>query len=277
MFVGTLRKLRHGPLRSFGPLWIFGGRFYRAFIKHAQISAAVRQKIGPYGPYKIHPNFTFSNFSSWGGAHNKGFVACVEACRGKKSVIDVGAHIGLVSLPISSVLASEGKVFAFEPSKTNRKYLNYHIKTNAIKNIETLDVLVGKKNQDNITFYEDSADNGMNSVVNLQGKGDFIEVTKSEISLDKFCKAKVIQPEIIKIDVEGAEINVIEGARQTLLAFRPTIFLSVHPEHIKKLGQSLDDLLELIDALSYDIRTIKGLPVKKFVLDEYLMTPKEKH
>ena len=61
----------------------------------------------------ILTRFAFSDFAGWGGESNRVFTACVEACRDKNCVFDVGAYIGLGALPMASVLAPGGRVYAF--------------------------------------------------------------------------------------------------------------------------------------------------------------------
>ena len=58
-------------------------------------------------------------------------------------MLDIGAHIGITALPISSVLAPGGRVHAFEASTTNLKMLRFHIRKNSVANIDVVPRLVG--------------------------------------------------------------------------------------------------------------------------------------
>ena len=84
-----------------------------------------------YGQYKkisiankynflIDSSFAFRNFENWSVGHNKGFAKLLEISKNKKVIFDIGAHIGLCSLPLS-ILAK--KIVSFEASPTNIKYL----------------------------------------------------------------------------------------------------------------------------------------------------------
>ena len=92
----------------------FGGRGY-------QIS------IGGQGVFRLSPDFVFRGWEGFGTRHNSGFAQCIEACKGKSVFIDVGAHIGLHSLPASTSLRPGGRVIAFEPSESNYRYLLEHM------------------------------------------------------------------------------------------------------------------------------------------------------
>ncbi len=236
---------------------------------------AVSQRIGGYGPFRLDPYFAFSDFTSWGAGHNDGFTACVEACRGRKCVIDIGAHVGLVTLPVASVLDPEGVVVAFEPSRVNRAFLDRHIELNALSSrVRVEPFLVGARELDEVAFFELDKASGMNTVVAGVLSGSARQISVPQTSLDAYCARHHISPEVIKIDVEGAELDVLEGARQVMLRQRPLVFLSVHPRQIASLGRTTDELAQLIDEAGYDCRQIDGSPVDLFALREYRLTPR---
>lgn len=269
--IAALRRWRHGPLKVVDPLWFPLGRAFRFFAR--KIGQPVSQSIGRYGPFLLQPEFAFSNFENWGGSHNNGFTACIEACRGRKCVFDVGGHIGLVTLPMSRAIAPGGRVFTFEPAIANARVLKRHLAVNNIDNVDVIETLVGRADDDNVVFFEDTGPCGMNG---LAIKGDDFRYTQTrhrQVSLDSFCASRQLSPEVIKIDVEGAEHLVLQGARETLRRYQPKIFLSVHPAHLKLLGSSVEELLALIKANGYACYEIDGTPVKAFRLSEYLLLP----
>lgn len=274
MILNTLRHLRHGPLRRLDAAWITLGRIYRRVVSRWDLT--VRQMIGPYGPFKLDAQFAFSNFSRWGQGHNDGFRACIEACRGKRCVLDIGAHIGLVALPAAAVLAPGGRVVAFEPAAANRKLLDTHARLNRLDGVIQIEAaLVGSDDQDGVLLFEMDGVTGMNSVVPGAMDGSYRPVIRRQVTLDSYCLRKQLSPEVIKIDVEGAELSVLRGARETIARCRPKIFLSVHPRQIALLGESTDDLRALIDDMRYDAYNADGSPAREFKLREYILTARE--
>ena len=270
MILQYIRRLRHGPLKFLNPLWLFLGTQYRKIV--SKINFSVKHRIGIYGPFKINARFTFSNFENWGGGHNNGFEYCVEACRNKKCIIDVGAHIGLVSLPIASVMPSDGILISFEPGDINRKLLEYHIKINGFnKNVRVESHLVGEKKANEVSFFEINEPTGMNSLAEISD--NYKCVTKSQVCLDDYCKENQLCPDVIKIDVEGAELNVLKGAKDIIIKFKPQIFLSVHPKQIKMIGHTLEELTDFITSLNYIITQTDGSRVTELKLCEYLLHP----
>jgi len=256
-------------------MWVLLGRAFRFTLAHSPLNFSEPHFIGPYGPFKMEGKFAFSDFASWGNKHNRGFASCIEACREAECVFDIGAHIGLVTMPMSRAIGLKGKVYAFEPSAPNRQTLEHHINLNNINNVVVINSLVGSKNQDNVTFYESPAISGMNTCAPIKHRSQYIERYHNQISLDEFCSIHRLEPSIIKIDVEGFELSVIEGARRLLTTSLPIIFLSIHPQHLVSLGKSSEELRNLIAEMDYVISDIEGKPVKTLSLDEYLLTPRK--
>lgn len=269
-----IRRLRHGPLKFLNPMWLVLGLIYRRFV--AGSIGFTKQKIGHYGPFRMDAQFAFSNFASWGGAHNDGFAACVEVCRGKHCVIDVGAHIGLVSLPVASVMPPGGVLVSFEPARANRDLLSRHLRINGFEHVRVEEALVGDEELAAVDFFEMDDASGMNSIAPGAMGDEYLPVRKAQVTLDGYCERNGLSPEVIKIDVEGAELGVLRGARAMLSRCRPLIFLSVHPRQIALLGESIEALSALIESLDYDCRHSDGSPVKSFALREYLLVPREK-
>lgn len=234
---------------------------------------SVSKMIGPYGPFKMDRRFAFSNFARWGSAHNRGFVACIEEARGMRTVFDIGAHIGLVSLPLSKSIDPEGRLFAFEPAKSNREYLLDHIRSNGIQNIEIVSDLVGDETVGSVRFFESSSDSGMNTIAESRRRSGFDETTVKQITLDEFCNESDLRPELIKIDTEGSELNILRGASEMLQKYHPVIFLSVHPQHIADLGGSVEELEELLVELGYLVNDMDGNIVRPTELTEYVIRP----
>jgi len=142
------------------------GKFYGKLIPFLPAkTVSISKMIGKYGPFKLHLRFLMRDFSDWGTEHNGGFESCIVTCKGKECVLDIGAHIGLVSMPISQFVDPEGKIYAFEPATINRFYLTENIRFSKLTNIEVIDYLVGDSCKDDVQFYEQNIDTGLNSVV----------------------------------------------------------------------------------------------------------------
>ena len=126
-------------------------------------------------------------------------------------VYDIGANMGLYSIEFAKIIGYGGKVFSFEPSAINFKKLTNNVKNKS--NIITINSAVGRDISK--LFISQGVDKiGATSKLNESnnGIGNWVDVT----TIDELIKSLPI-PNAIKIDVEGFEINVLEGARKTLL------------------------------------------------------------
>lgn len=258
-------------------MWVFCGNIFRKTLGRSGLS--VSHVIGGYGPFKLDAMFAFSNFSSWGSdQHNDGFKDCVKMCRDKACVFDIGAHIGLTTLPIASVLADGGLVVSFEPSDANRRYLSHHVRRNGLSDLVRLEgVLVGESDSDRVDFYESDDVSGMNSAAEVELGEGYRSVARCQVSIDSYCAKHNLEPQVIKIDVEGAEIAVLRGAKNTLRRAQPIIFLSYHPRHVSAFGFTQDDLIETLEEVGYDYRHVDGSQVEQLAFREYVLTPRQEN
>ena len=233
----------------------------------------VIKNIGGIDTFRMSSEFTFYNLDEWGSGKNNGFSKLVELAKGKSVVFDIGAHIGICALPISRVVKKGGICYSFEPAEANRKYLETHLKMNNVDNVIVVPSLVGDKCDDCVEFYESSSDSGMNSLCMPKNKDSiYNKIVKEQVTLDSFVAKNGCIPGLIKIDVEGAEINVLRGAKSVLSEYHPEIIISVHPKHLEILGHSVDELTKEIRGLGYQIYNVDGSQVNgKLKSGEYCL------
>ena len=270
-----LRYLRHNSPKIFSPIWFFFGSFFRLFINCLKLNLYVTQHISKYGPFKIHCYFGFSNFEKWGTEKNSVFNQMINQSKNKLHIIDIGAHIGLTTLPLSKVINKNGKVYSFEPSNINYNYLNNHLKINKINNVKTMKTVVGERNKSSVLFYESQIPTGMNSIINIEKrKIKFKTTKKKQISLDSFIMKKEIKPDVIKIDAEGSEFFILKGGFRSIKKYRPLIFLSMHLSHMTKLNLKEKDFFDLFSKINYRLKDSSGKKCLVLESKEYILYPK---
>lgn len=121
---------------------------------------------------------------------------------------DVGAHHGYVALHASRCVGSAGTVNAFEPSPYNLTYLRKHLAWNARDNIDLMPLAVSA--EDGTAML---AESGSSRAFTLGAKGVAVETVSVPSLLDRH---GIRPPDVLKIDVEGAEGDVVEAAAQHL-------------------------------------------------------------
>lgn len=158
-------------------------------------------------------------------------------------VYDIGAHSGFYTLLASVLVGNRGKVVSFEPLPDNLKYLKRHLEINNISNTEVIAAAVCDRNG---TAYFETHNSSFQG--HLGSKGTLQVKT---VGLDELITQEQLPiPNCLKIDVEGAEVQVLEGARQTLSKFHPTIFLATHGDAIQK------ECCQFLIDLGYQLRSI---------------------
>lgn len=97
------------------------------------------------------------------------------------------------------------------------------------------------------------------------------ECQVSSITLDRFVADSGIVPDVIKIDVEGAELLVLRGARQVLAQHRPSLLLGVHPYWLPR-SDSTRDIFDLLESLGYEIKDENVVRFEGGYVADYLCT-----
>jgi FkbM family methyltransferase len=184
-------------------------------------------------------------------------------------VLDIGAHIGLFSLIASQIVGQKGKVFAFEPSPTTFDVLSKTISINNANHIiEPIQKAVGEI-EGTIQFFvsNDSIDNS-NSLVKYLSDRELKGIDIAITSTDLFVKEKNLRKiNFIKIDVEGAELDTLKGAKNTLLTYKPFCMVGIHPEAILAKGDNLLDIYNIIKECGYIILVNNKEISKEFFLE----------
>jgi FkbM family methyltransferase len=180
------------------------------------------------------------------------------------TVIDVGAHIGFLSVVLSRAVGPSGHVIALEPALENIRYLRTNLERNRARNVR-VEVLAADshtgKRAFNITGSTDSHgfyDHPLTPTMSV------IEV--ETISLDELVTSPV---ELIKIDVEGAELDVLKGMRQTLAAGGPNLLVvEWTPACQLRAGHSVDELPRQLEQLGFTPRVFDDIKHRVRSVDE---------
>ena len=167
-------------------------------------------------------------------------------------VFDLGGHVGFYTLLASEAVGSTGRVFVFEPVPRNLFYLKKHLELNHTSNVTVLEVAVSDKS--GTVSFEEGPSSSMGRIA-LEG-----ELLVRTVVLDELISRRELPaPDYMKIDIEGAELSALHGARSMLARAHPTIFLATHGSDVHqgccRLLHSLGYQLEPIDDRDLDHST----------------------
>lgn len=161
------------------------------------------------------------------------------------TVLDIGGHIGLFAVVTARLVGSEGKVYSFEPTPFTRTVLRDVVELNECESIvEIREEAVSSKSGTTVFFDTGDEISNANSLVKTERSKKQIPITLT--SVDEFVQEKQIRVDCLKIDVEGAELDVLKGARATFLKQRPVVRLGLHPPFIVQNGQSLEEIWDVL-------------------------------
>jgi len=169
--------------------------------------------------------------------------------------IDVGAHIGWYALNAAQVVGSKGKVYAFEPNISVFEVLKRNKSLNHFQNLFPESIALSNKTGKREFWLGDDMGGSFVKKNTERLTIDGRKVTKTNvqtISLDKFCEINNIQNiKMIKIDVEGAELDVLKGSYNILKKQSPYLLIEVIEECLIANNTSKKELFLYLQKLGY--------------------------
>jgi FkbM family methyltransferase len=186
-------------------------------------------------------------------------IAFADALSPGDVVFDLGANVGLYTLLAAKCVGPRGHVYAFEPLPHNVRFLERHLRLNRVSNATVLELAIsdhsGRSRLD---------DTAHPSEAKLSSSG------RVEVEVDTLdnlvASGEVRPPQCLKIDVEGAESAVLEGAREVLQQHSPVVFLATHGSEQHRTANSM------LESLGYSVAGVADTPVD--ATDELVAHPR---
>lgn len=192
-------------------------------------------------------------------------------------VLDIGANIGYFSLVFSQVVGTNGRVFAFEPDPNNFALLKKNVEINNLKNVALNQKAVSDVSK-SLPLYLCEYNHAQHRIYPSPRCNETVMV--DAITIDEYLAGTEFYNRInfVKMDVEGAEYNVIEGMKKTLKS-NPNlkILCEFSPKQIREHGLKPENILDQLLKHSFKIYPIttagkKIIPIdySKSVIDEIM-------
>lgn len=222
--------------------------------------------------YPSSYNRTFQAYIVKGGWEEETTRIFKQLAKEGDTVIDVGANIGYYTLLSARLVGGKGTVYAFEPDPTNFKLLNANIELNGYKNVVAEQKAVSDKN-DILDLYLNDSDVGAHTIYKPEKSKRMVKVVST--TLDDYFKGKEHPVNIVKMDIEGAEMAALSGMRNIIKA-NPTIkiFVEFHLPWIIRSGVSPEVYIsQLLDDYKFSITVIEDYT--KHIKSERIKTKNE--
>jgi FkbM family methyltransferase len=165
---------------------------------------------------------------------------------------DVGAHIGYMSMTLSRLVGPSGRVFSFEADPASIAVLERNIARNRLANVTVINSCVSNSTG-TLRFATFPQYSSVGRIHDAQTPDDARVIEVNAVSLDAFVfDLGHPAPDVIKVDVEGAEAQVIAGGRTVLAQKRPAVIAEVRG------GDIGDAIFAAMREIGYSWRTLTG-------------------
>jgi FkbM family methyltransferase len=214
----------------------------------------LRVRRGAMAGVRINLGGSFLRYLT-GDAEPEVQQALGELVKPGQTVYDVGANIGFFTILCSRLVGPQGRVYAFEPIPQNLVTLRHNIELNGLTNVVIVEKALSSSTGTAEMFVSPwSAFHSLNvdGATKQDNHGSEAgEISVETVTLDEFVQGDDVRtPDLLKIDVEGAELIVVEGMRETLRSAQPLLLCELHDT---KLGYEA-----FVDLIDYRARVIDG-------------------
>ena len=165
--------------------------------------------------------------------------------------IDMGAYIGTHTLSLVDAVGPKGKVYTFEPQPWAYNGILKTLEKNGIKNTKVYNVGLSSK-KDTLRFCSDSS--GSSSICKERRPSKKVWAEIYNIPVITLDSLNIKNISVMKIDVEGHELEALQGAKKTIIKSKPVIILEVW----KRRGQRLKLITDFLSSINYSIKNISA-------------------
>jgi FkbM family methyltransferase len=181
--------------------------------------------------------------------------------------VDVGAHVGHHVLIGSARVGPEGRVYAFEADPLTFRELSRNVKINHCNNVTLNNVALADSSGQATFFLADvslSAANSLGKTAHTSEKNITVNVSTLD---DYFAQCRPSRVDVIKADVEGAELLVVRGAVSTLRRYQPFLVLEFS-RHSAAFNYASRDLARELRAMQFELFRVAATPLQEWVDSE---------
>jgi FkbM family methyltransferase len=176
-------------------------------------------------------------------------------------ILDIGGNYGWYAIHMA-IAFPESRIFSFEPIPRTYNHLIKNLEINGIRNVSALPFGFSEE-EGSFEFYYDPTLSVNASLKNLTDKSTVESVTCQVSTLDKWARDKT-KIDFIKCDVEGAELLVFKGGKETLDRDKPIVFSEMLRKWTAKFNYHPNDIIDFFKNLGYEVYSLDGEDLKSF-------------
>ena len=165
--------------------------------------------------------------------------------------LDIGAYFGYYAYKIRDFVGPSATVHAFEPVPANFALLEENRTLNHFEDVQLHRTALSDR-EGTVEFEVPSEGNGGVGHIANSGTGGAVSVAVPCTTLDAFTQAQGLRGiDALKLDVEGAELQVIQGGAETLRNFKPVMLMELNPPCLARFGTNQEEVLRALRELGY--------------------------
>lgn len=176
------------------------------------------------------------------GFKDKGHEKLYQLTKKDDIVLDIGTNIGSTLLGFANIIGNKGEVYGFEPDKYNYEQCQQNITLNNFKNIEVANIGLGNEKGE-FSLVVDTPTNRGGNRISLNNNNKMAEIITVDTLDNWFQSKKLSQIDLIKIDVEGFELNVLKGGSESIKKYQPKLFIELDDNNLKNVGNNASELI----------------------------------
>jgi FkbM family methyltransferase len=224
-------------VRPFEPVWV-------------QVEPGIKMQLDPY-------DMVSRRILETGEWEPQSLRAVADHLSTSGTFMDVGAHIGYYSLKAATMVGPNGHVISIEPNPQTVPKLRGNIEASDARAVSVWPVACADS-ESTLQFYAAPESNTGESSLSKENASQEGAATMAYSvrarPLDAIVKeAKLDRVDVIKIDVEGAEFEVLKGAAKTLDDFRPVLIVELVQNQLKAMGTSVDEVTRFLASHGYSV------------------------
>jgi len=209
----------------------------------------------PYGSFHcLEQDYVARQLKRYGAKHRSLLTMVLSMLRQGDHVIDVGAHIGTFCIPMATKIGKQGHVYAFEALASNYELLKKNVAINLKEDVITPRLAIVT---DSLGHFHATVSESNTGATYFTRCDDETGIYAECVSLDDWWERAIGnlgrggKIDMIKVDVEGMELEVLSSCQRVLSMYKPILFVEVRRSHMKRSGINISELDAFLRPFGY--------------------------
>lgn len=187
-----------------------------------------------------------------------------QVAKDSNCFLDVGANVGYYTVQVAKLVS---QVYAFEPDREIRELLCENIELNSLSNVDVYDLALAADTRE-VQFFHSTLHRGKSAIAT----DEIPSYTVKAVKLDDQVGSFKLVPDLIKVDIEGAEIDFLYGAKEFLSSNKAPIqlFVEYNPDSLAKFGYEPQEMISILQDYGFTMKILDEIHQK-----EYAYTPEK--